>query len=530
MKINTKIKEKLKGLYQANSGMTMIEILVAIAIIVVLMGVTMISLPRYRDSKTLEQASKDINDTLRQAQTLALSPNIPNAKYFVWEIKAGATDDEQCPDRQYIGVVADVEGAIEKKTCLDTKVNLQTDNIGALYFEVKTGNIFSDSALTVPANGKLTMEHTNHPGDSDLYFEININANTFSLGKEVVASDQSGIALACGNGKCEPEKGEKCGTCGDCACVCPTDGLQYCDQQGCPSTNWYDGSCHELPKPAATCGDGDKQPGEACDDGNREDGDYCSADCQTVLGQCGDGQLQGSEFCDDGDNNGKYGYCDTRCLAKLECGNTKIDSPTDRPAEICDDGNKLDGDYCSADCTKVTTVCGDNKIEGLEACDDGNKVDGDYCSADCLRETSVCGDGNPTGSEFCDEGTAINGQYNHCNTTCSAIIKCGDGICTTNKEDSWTCPIDCGQPQPNPSCVPNKKCTSNTNCPGGTCVNKKCNCTPVNPYLKPLGAVCDASSECLSNLCAKWSYQKTYTCMDYSYKTLCSYPSFFSCK
>jgi len=63
------------------------------------------------------------------------------------------------------------------------------------------------------------------------------------------------------------------------------------------------------------------------------------------------------------------------------CGNGAID-----PGEACDDGNKLDGDGCSALCQKeVPLTCGDGKVDPGEACDDGNKVDGDGCQNDCTK-------------------------------------------------------------------------------------------------------------------------------------------------
>ncbi len=52
-------------------------------------------------------------------------------------------------------------------------------------------------------------------------------------------------------------------------------------------------------------------------------------------------------------------------------------------------------------------ACGDGKREGHEVCDDGNQVAGDGCTADC-RSTEVCGDGvlDPLKLEQCDSGVA----------------------------------------------------------------------------------------------------------------------------
>ncbi len=426
MKINTKIKEKLKSLYQANSGMTLVEILIATAIIVVLMGVSMISLPRYRDGRTLEQASKDVNDTLRQAQTLALSPDTPKAEYYLWEIKTGADDDSQCANTQYVSIVADVEGATERKTCLDNRVNLQATNGNQLYFEVKTGNIYSDAALSDGASDKLTLEHDNHPGDAGLYYEINVTANTFSLGKEAMGELSEQLNVACGNEICEENKGESCGTCGDCdyTCECMTDGAQYCDVNSCPTANWYDGSCHELPREVedtTTCGDGKKEGSEECDDGNTQSGDYCSADCKAISGQCGDGQKQSNENCDDGDNNGKYSYCDANCSVKITCGDGIVQSSN----EVCDDGNTASGDSCSADCQVVTTCDNDLQYCSEVQCEQ----EGYYWHIDKCEVTPNCSDG--TQYCKCSDGA----QYCTCSDG-AQYCKCTDGIqyCTTRDQ------------------------------------------------------------------------------------------------
>ncbi|GEM_PF-6461705 len=68
------------------------------------------------------------------------------------------------------------------------------------------------------------------------------------------------------------------------------------------------------------------------------------------------------------------------------CGDAKLEG-----TEECDDGNVINGDGCSAQCTNESTsqtrpVCGNNKVEGAEQCDDGNTSDGDGCSAACTTE------------------------------------------------------------------------------------------------------------------------------------------------
>ncbi len=76
------------------------------------------------------------------------------------------------------------------------------------------------------------------------------------------------------------------------------------------------------------------------------------------------------------------------------CGDSKVDPP-----ETCDDGNKLDGDGCTAVCQ--VNVCGDGVVWiDKEVCDDGNDDPTDACVA-C--EAAKCGDGQiQAGVEVCD--------------------------------------------------------------------------------------------------------------------------------
>jgi cysteine-rich repeat protein len=65
----------------------------------------------------------------------------------------------------------------------------------------------------------------------------------------------------------------------------------------------------------------------------------------------------------------------TRCLL---CGDGILNGE-----EVCDDGNRIDGDKCDTNCTP--TGCGNGVVTQGEACDDGNQLNGDRCTADCLR-------------------------------------------------------------------------------------------------------------------------------------------------
>lgn len=135
------------------------------------------------------------------------------------------------------------------------------------------------------------------------------------------------------------------------------------------------------------------------------------------------------------------------------CGDGLINQPT----ELCDDGNVLAGDGCTAACDQVeafwvcptpgqpcvyTVECGDGKIGGTETCDDANLVAGDGCDASCATEPGytcptpgaacrpVCGDGLVRGREECDNGLDATG-----------VPSGGDGCdATCMLEDGWVCP------------------------------------------------------------------------------------------
>ena len=153
---------------------------------------------------------------------------------------------------------------------------------------------------------------------------------------------------------------------------------------------------------------------------------------------CGDGNLDLDEECDLGPDNGvpcspTYDssclYCSDTCEEITLTGPYCGDGNTDDPEEECDDGNLVDGDGCSAECTvEIGPVCGNNIVETGEECDDSNTQDGDGCSALCITE--YCGDNIVNNvDEECDDGDNVNGDG--CSSTCQAEVGptpyCGDG-------------------------------------------------------------------------------------------------------
>ena len=138
--------------------------------------------------------------------------------------------------------------------------------------------------------------------------------------------------------------------------------------------------------------------------------------CTTL---CGDGVVAGAEVCDDGnllDGDG----CDNNCTVSA-CGNGVVGG-----SETCDDGNVIDDDGCDSNCT--TTACGNAILTSGEVCDDGNIVDNDGCDSNCTA--TACGNGVVAGSETCDDGNTADGDG--CDGNCTATA-CGNGVLTAGE-------------------------------------------------------------------------------------------------
>jgi len=179
------------------------------------------------------------------------------------------------------------------------------------------------------------------------------------------------------------------------------------------------------------------------------------------------------------------------------CGDGLIN----RAGEVCDDGNAVSGDGCTAECDQIeanyvcptpgqpcvyTVECGDGKVNGPEQCDDGRDpvtgvpVSGDGCDATCQIEPgyvcpvanaacrTICGDGLVLGREQCDDGNvaAADGCSDTCHLEpgyvcpdagqpCRATV-CGDGV----QEGSEQC--DDGNLLPYDGCAPD--CTKEPTC------------------------------------------------------------------
>lgn len=137
--------------------------------------------------------------------------------------------------------------------------------------------------------------------------------------------------------------------------------------------------------------------------------------------------------------------------------------------EACDDGNREDGDGCSADCRSVTpgyscnppgqpcrpfARCGDGVVAPSEQCDDGNTNERDGCSSRCKLEIgfvcagepsvcteTTCGDGVREGSEACDDGNTL--PFDGCSSTCQTEPDCAQGACVSECGDGLVIDEEC---------------------------------------------------------------------------------------
>lgn len=138
--------------------------------------------------------------------------------------------------------------------------------------------------------------------------------------------------------------------------------------------------------------------------------------------------------------------------ARARCGNSSIDA-----GEICDDGNRRDGDGCSAACVPEREVlgaslCGNGVLEPPEQCDDGGIAPGDGCSASCILEQNQCDSDSQCGGGKCIEGICTIPLPCEANSQCPAGAQCVNKQCQVNE-----------------ACASDTECPQGAACRSGTC-------------------------------------------------------------
>ena len=178
------------------------------------------------------------------------------------------------------------------------------------------------------------------------------------------------------------------------------------------------------------CNPGDQQVGMDCPAGR---------ECYTLSLSCGSGQYNtitcayGTDASVDvGASGASAGALDTGVDVRMIrlCGNGVLD-----PGEQCDDGNRTNGDGCSATCQieagwqcsipgQLCIPCGTNGCDAgpVGHCGDGIVETGEECD---------CGDGTIPVPGGC-VGPNNDTTYGGCTTGCTWGRRCGDGVVQAN--------------------------------------------------------------------------------------------------
>ena len=220
--------------------------------------------------------------------------------------------------------------------------------------------------------------------------EAGFDCGTCSVTTTQLCNANSDCPDAAGGETCTVASPSACQNCGNGT----PEGTEECDDGDGDDTDACRNDCT-----GAACGDGvlradlgTGDPGfEECDDADEDDTDACRNNCTNAA--CGDGVLRtdlGSgdadfEECDDGNTNNGDGCSDDCTLeAVFDCGRCSVTT-----TQLCNVNEDCPGEEtCSP---SVCQNCGNGTPEGTEQCDDGNTVDGDGCSSNCTLE-EICDD------------------------------------------------------------------------------------------------------------------------------------------
>ncbi|HPH78722.1 MAG TPA: prepilin-type N-terminal cleavage/methylation domain-containing protein [bacterium] len=272
------------------SGMTLIELIVAMTIVAILSAATVTILPYYRDQQLLKQGGLDLNDSLRYAQTLALEKDKNSEEFVVWKLvddhKICVIDNKEYavdPDCENTGQVYDFDKKLSVVAGLDE-----------LFFQGGTGNIYENSDFDTADLAKIqvAITHSNRSEVGDTYYGVKIAANSFGLMSSTInensfddlggndsnnedGSDDNGsntgstTEIVCGDGQCTDNENYQ-----NCPADCDQP-IMYCGNDSCDYNESYTSCPNDCPRPVV-CGD------SYCDAGEENS---CLMDCQvTVLG------------------------------------------------------------------------------------------------------------------------------------------------------------------------------------------------------------------------------------------------------
>ena len=173
-----KLIDSCKKNLRDESGMSLIELIVAMVIVAMLLGVSTMYLPTYRDQQMLRQAALDVNDSLRLAQTKALTTESGNANWYSWSVESdSSTVCSAQTGRKSIVIQSDAPNSSPLCVGFDEKdhgkVQITPEGL-SLYFQTKTGRIFS-SDKTTRANTNIEIKHINMQSTGSNAYRLSIN-------------------------------------------------------------------------------------------------------------------------------------------------------------------------------------------------------------------------------------------------------------------------------------------------------------------------------------------------------------------
>lgn len=176
----------IKKFIKENTGITLIELVIAITVMTMMLGITAIYLPTYRANQVKKQAALDLNDSLRFAQSLAASPESGDIEFYHWHYDTDANNM----------IVTDSNDANERVFKFDSadKIEIVT-NIEDIYIKTKTPALYADEDLTTEAAGTIQVYHNAMKSENDLFYQINVSNNSFNITREKVGENDDFNAL-----------------------------------------------------------------------------------------------------------------------------------------------------------------------------------------------------------------------------------------------------------------------------------------------------------------------------------------------